>query len=104
VDTRILSWGVAAGAFVLTLAFSYRHEGARRSEAPPSMPAATRPREAMATPQDGSAPAAATVNPTPAVAPPAGNEQRAADFGSEAGDAQMRARRGRAADRGSRTR
>jgi hypothetical protein len=104
VDTRILSWGVAAGAFVLTLAFSHRHEDARRSGASPSMPAATGPREAMATPQDRSAPAAATMTATPAAAPPAGNEQRAPDFGPEADDAEMRGRSGQAADRGSRTR
>jgi hypothetical protein len=71
VKSRILLCAVAVGAFVLTLAFSSRHDGLWRSDAAPSTRAAAQPLESMVTPTGEAAPAAAATNPPPAIAPPA---------------------------------
>jgi hypothetical protein len=71
VERRILLCGLAVGAFfVLTFAFSSWHEGLWRSDAAPSTRAVAQPREAMARTTDEAAPAAAAMNPSPAIAPP----------------------------------
>jgi hypothetical protein len=71
VKSRILLCGVAVGAFVLTLAFSSRRDGLWRSDAAPSTPPATaQSYETMATSTGEAAPAAAAMNPPPAIAPP----------------------------------
>jgi hypothetical protein len=82
VGRRILLCGLVVGAFVLTLAFSSRHDHLWRSDAaltaratvlpdttpPPDAAAATH--EAMPTPTDEVAPVAAATNPASAVAAP----------------------------------
>src|ERR1700678_3805166 len=50
VERRILLCGLMVGAFVLTLAFSLRHDDLWRSDAAPSTRAAARRHEALATP------------------------------------------------------
>lgn len=105
VGRRILLWGLPAGAFVLTLGFSSRYD--RRSDAAPSIRAATQPHEAMAQTREA-APTAAAMNPPPAIAPPepVQNEPYSIPVvgNGEMENAKMRARTDRAAAHGSRTR
>jgi hypothetical protein len=108
VARRILLCGLVVGAFVLTLAFSSRHDDLWRSDAAPTR-AAAQPREAMATPTGEAAPAAAAaMNPPPAIAPPEPVQSEpysTPEFdnrGMENG--KMRARTDRAAEHGSRSR
>jgi hypothetical protein len=70
VQRRILLGGLVVGAFVLTFAFSSRHEDPWRSGAAHSALATARPHEAVATPTGEAAPIVAAMNPTPAVEPP----------------------------------
>jgi hypothetical protein len=97
VQRPILLCGLAVGAFVLTFAFSSRHDGSRRFDAAPSTPAAAQPPGAVTTPTDMVAPAAAALNPNPAIAPPVPEQ-------SEPYEAPPRRDRDRTGERGSRSR
>lgn len=106
VERRTLLWGLPVGAFVLTFAFSFRHDW--RSDAAPSTRAAARPPEATGARTGEAAPAAAAMNPPPAIAPaePVQSEPYSThdvDNG-EMANAKMRARTDRAAEHGSRSR
>jgi hypothetical protein len=99
-------WGLGVGAFVLTLAFSSRHELWRPEAAPTArataLPeAAVPPHEAMATPTAEAAPVVdVPMNPAPAIAPsePVQSETYSMENG------RMRDPRDPAAEHGSRSR
>jgi hypothetical protein len=77
VKKRILICALAVGAFALTLALSSRHDDLRRSDAATStrVAAQAQPPDVMATPTGEVAPAAAAMNPPPAISPPPEPEQ-----------------------------
>ena len=113
VRSRILLWGLTAGVFILTLAFSSWHEGLWRSDAARAIRAAPQHHkdslvptgavaEVMTTPTAAPAPAdaaAAAPNPPPAIAPP---EPVQSEPNPDVDGATL-ARRDRGAEQGSRS-
>lgn len=67
--TRILLCGLAAGAFIVTLAFTSRHEGLWRTAAAPVHVPRAQPRQDAKRLVPGSAAAAETNSPPPVAAP-----------------------------------
>jgi hypothetical protein len=106
--------GLAVGAFVLTFALSSRYFGLWSSDAAPSTRATAQPAEAVAkaTGEISPAPAAAAMNPPPAIAPsepsrpePVQSEPYSApDSNPDGNNGERPARGDRAAERGARTR
>src|ERR1700722_16127812 len=107
VDRRIILCGVGVGAFVLTLAFYSWQDGLWRSDAAPTASIAAQPRQATAMPTAEAAPAAAAMNPPPAIAPQ--EPVQSAPYSTldvdngEREDREMLARRDRGTERGSRS-
>jgi len=102
VERRILLCGLVVGAFVLTFAFSSRHDDLWRSDAAPSTRAAAEVHEALAPPTGEAAPAAA-MKPPRAIAPtePVQSEPSSTP---DVDNGERLARRDRAAERGARSR
>jgi hypothetical protein len=112
VGRRILWCGLVVGAFVLTLAFSSRHDHLWHSDAAlsararvppdttPPADAAPPPHEAMPAPNDEVAPLAAATNPASAIADP----EPARSEPDSMENARMRDPRDPAAEHGSRSR
>jgi hypothetical protein len=75
VDRRLLLCGLAVGAVAVTLALSFRHESLQRSD---SAPAAAQPLKAISVPTGAAVPAAAPIQPLPAIAASPELEQAAA--------------------------
>jgi hypothetical protein len=101
---RIFTSGVVVGAFVLTLAFSYRHDGLLRPDPAPSTRVAVRPPEIVAMPTGEAAPAAAaTIIAPPDIAPP-DSGQSEQNTPPDVDNGEMRSPRERAADHGARSR
>ena len=101
---RLLTAGVMIGAFVLTLAFSYRHDGLSRPGPAPTTRVAVQPPETVAMPTGEAAPAAAaTINAPPDIAPP-DSGQSEQNTPPDIDNGEMRSPRERAADHGARSR
>lgn len=123
VDRRLLLCGLTAGAFVLTLAFSYWHEGLWRSGAAPVTRVAPQHHEDRVVPMSpvisnpfppshepaptaAASATAAEMNQPPAAVPPEsvqGESQSEPDSSPDADNGVMLARRGERAERGSRS-
>jgi hypothetical protein len=107
---RILLYGLTAGAFALTLAFSSWHDAVWRSEAAPVPRAAPQPHQDSLVPTGGvaSLPVAPTpealATPTDAAAPAMQREPQSEPYSTpDVDNGEMRARRDRAAEHGSRS-
>jgi hypothetical protein len=103
----LLLCGLAVGGVVLTFAFSSRYFGVWRSDAASSTRAAAQPHEAIATLTHEVAPAAAPMNPPTAAAPPEpvqSEPNSTTDDNGQRENAEMPARRDRAAEHSARTR
>jgi hypothetical protein len=110
-NRRLLFCGVAVGAFILTLALSFWHDGLRRNDAapatravppPPPLPAPPDAPAAGGAQAAGSASPAAAMNPpsvTPAPEPVQREPQSEPDSSSDADNGAMLARRERGTER-----